>query len=164
MGRSVLQTEIKKRHPFESLEQETSLNLSRTHDYLQTGFARLFRERGISPPLYNVLRILRGEGKPLPCLEVAGRMITRLPDITRLVDRLEQMGHVSRARTEEDRRVVLLSITESGLALLASLDEEVKDLHRRQLGHLSPTELAELNRLLVKARQVEATSAQSRRL
>jgi DNA-binding MarR family transcriptional regulator len=156
MARSVLQAEIKKQHPFDSIEQEVALNLSRTHDVLTAGFSRLFKERGISPPLYNVLRILRGEGKPLPCLEVASRMITRLPDITRLVDRLEQMGYVARSRTEEDRRVVLLSITEPGLALLAGLDPLVTDLHRRQLNHLSPCELAELNRLIVKARRPES--------
>src|SRR4051812_49384251 len=110
---SVLQAELKKQRPFATPEEEVSLNLVRTCDVVQTGFARLFKEHGISSPLYNVLRILRGEGAALPCLEVAGRMVTRLPDITRLVDRLETMGLVTRSRTEEDRRVVLVAITEA---------------------------------------------------
>ncbi len=150
-----LQSALKKQRPFDAPEEEVSLNLMRTGDILQAGFARLFKEHGISSPLYNVLRILRGEGAPLPCLEVASRMVTRVPDMTRLVDRLEALGLVARARIEEDRRVVLVAITETGLALLESLEGPVHDLHRRQLGHLSPEETAELNRLLVKARTTE---------
>ena len=155
MGRTGLQQELKKRNPFELSEEEVALNMARTLDVLEGGFSRLFKEAGISAPLYNVLRILRGEGKPLPCLEVASRMVTRLPDITRLVDRLEQKGYVTRTRTEADRRVVLLEITESGRALLAGLDPAVTDVHKRQLGHLSASERSELNRLLVKARRPE---------
>jgi DNA-binding MarR family transcriptional regulator len=84
-------------------------------------------------------------------------MVTRLPDITRLVDRLEQKGYVSRARTETDRRVVLLTITDSGRKLLGGLDPSVTELHKRQLGHLTPAERSELNRLLVKARRPEGS-------
>jgi len=150
-----LQSALKKQHPFDTPEEEVSLNILRTNDTLQAGFAKLFKEHGISSPLYNVLRILRGEGAPLPCLEVAGRMVTRVPDITRLVDRLEILGLVARKRTDDDRRVVLIAITEAGLTLLANLENPVRDLHRRQLGHLSPDEMATLNHLLVKARQNE---------
>lgn len=151
--RSALQAEIKKRDPFDVAEQEVFLNLAKTADYLQGDFARLFKTRGISQAQYNVLRILRGAGTELPCLEVAGRMISHLPDITRLVDRLEAGGLVERCRTQEDRRLVLVKITERGRQLLAELDEPTLDLHRRQLGHLSADEKAELNRLLVKARR-----------
>ena len=154
-GGSALQSEIKKRRPFETTEEELHLNLLRTADAVGGEFARLFKEKGVSPPLYNVLRILRGEGRPLPCLEVAGRMITRLPDITRLVDRLETSGLVARSRTEEDRRVVLISITDAGLSLLATLDAPIAALNKTRLGHLTPAEQAELNRLLVKARHPE---------
>ena len=119
----------------------------------------MFKEYGITGSQYNVLRILRGEGEALPCLEIASRMITQLPDITRLVDRLEAAGLVTRSRTTEDRRVVLIQITEAGLRLLSQLDEPVKAMHRRHLGHLSRDELAELNRLLVKARNPEAPAA-----
>ena len=155
VARRSLQDEVKKRNPFDSPEQEAALNLARTADRIAAGFVRLFKEHGISGSQYNVLRILRGAGEPLPSLEVASRMVTQLPDITRLVDRLENAGLVERARTPEDRRVVLIRITECGLKLLESLDAPVIELHRKQLGHLTRAELAELNRLLVKARWPE---------
>jgi DNA-binding MarR family transcriptional regulator len=152
-----LQQEIKKRQPFDSPEQEACLNLVRTGDLLQLDFTRLFREHGLSPPLYNVLRILRGAGGDgLPSLEVAGRMIGSVPDITRLIDRLEQAGHVERIRSTEDRRVVMVRIAPAGLKLLAKLDKPVLELHQRQLGHLSRKELSELNRLLLKARRTDS--------
>jgi DNA-binding MarR family transcriptional regulator len=151
-----LREEIKKRDPFESPEQEAALNVARTHDRLQSGVARFFKEYGISGAQYNVLRILRGEGKPLPCQEISGRMITQLPDITRLVDRLEAAGLVERSRTQEDRRVVLTAITEAGRTLLVRIDEPLLQLHREQLGHLTREELSELNRLLAKARNPRA--------
>ncbi len=144
--------EIKKRDPFEVLEQEVALNLARTADRQQAGFGRLFKRHAITGAQYNVLRILRGASEALPCQEIAGRMITQLPDITRLVDRLEVAGLVERSRTQEDRRLVLTRITEAGLRLLDSLDEPVIELHKTQLGHLTRAELEELNRLLVKAR------------
>ena len=149
-----LKDEIKKRNSFDCVEQEVTLNLSRTADKLQGAFGRLFKTQGITGAQYNVLRILRGAGEPLTCQEVAGRMITRLPDITRLVDRLEEASLVVRSRTPEDRRVVLTAITKPGLRLLDTLDEPVLRLHREQLAHLAPGELAELNRLLLKARSV----------
>jgi DNA-binding MarR family transcriptional regulator len=156
MARSALQEELGKKTPFASAEQEASLNLLRTHDHLQQEFARLFHEHGLSDPQYNVLRILRGAGGDgLPCLEVAARMVTRMPDITRLVDRLEEAGLAERRRTAADRRKVLVKVTPAGLALLARLDRPVLDLHKRLLGHLTQAELAELNRLLVKARRPE---------
>jgi DNA-binding MarR family transcriptional regulator len=149
-----LQQELGKKRPFESPEQEAALNLVRTQDHLSHEFDRLFGEHGISAPQYNVLRILRGMGGDgVCCQEVAGKMVTRMPDITRLVDRLEQAGLVRRARTAQDRRMVLVQITDAGKKLLAGLDKPVVELHRSLLGHLSATELKELNRLLVKARQ-----------
>jgi DNA-binding MarR family transcriptional regulator len=147
-----LKDEIKKRNPFDSAEQEAALNLARTHDRLQSSFTQFFKQHGITAPQYNVLRILRGAGEPLSCQEVACRMITQVPDITRLVDRLQEAGLVERSRTSEDRRLVLTTITQAGLCLLAAIDEPLLKLHREQLGHLTRGELAELNRLLVKAR------------
>jgi MarR family transcriptional regulator, 2-MHQ and catechol-resistance regulon repressor len=147
-----LQREIKKRRPFESPEQEAMLNLVRTNDRFQFRFARLFREHGLTPSQYNVLRILRGEGKPLPCLEIADRMIAAVPAITGLIDRLEAMNLVARDRSTEDRRVVFVEITPKALDLLDRLDQPVDDLHKKLIGHLSPTELRELSRLLEKAR------------
>jgi MarR family 2-MHQ and catechol resistance regulon transcriptional repressor len=148
-----LQRELKKKLPFDSPEQEASLNIARTADRFGIRFARLFREYGLTPSQYNVLRILRGEGSPLPILEVADRMLAAVPGITGLIDRLEGMGLVARERSTEDRRVVFVAITARGLDLLGRLDEPEAALHRRLIGHLSPAELRELSRLLEKARQ-----------
>ncbi len=148
-----LQRELKKRRPFNSPEQEAALNIARTADRFGICFARLFREYGLTPSQYNVLRILRGEGKPLPILEVADRMIATVPGITGLIDRLEGMGLLARRRCTEDRRVVFVAITDKGLDLLSRLDEPVEALHKRLIGHLTPTELRELSSLLEKARR-----------
>jgi len=147
-----LQREIKKRGPFRSPEQEAMLNLLRTNDRFQLRFARLFRDYGLTSSQYNVLRILRGEGKPLPCLEIADRMIAVVPAITGLIDRLEAMSLVTRDRSTLDRRVVFVGITPKALDLLARLDQPVNQLHRKLIGHLSRSELGELSRLLTKAR------------
>jgi MarR family transcriptional regulator, 2-MHQ and catechol-resistance regulon repressor len=147
-----LQREIKKRRPFESLEQEALLNLVRTNDRFQFRFARLFREHGLTPSQYNVLRILRGEGKPLPCLEIADRLIAAVPAITGLIDRLEAMNLVARDRSTEDRRVVFVEITPKAVDLLARIDQPVDDLGKKLIGHLTQAELRELSRLLEKAR------------
>jgi DNA-binding MarR family transcriptional regulator len=86
-------------------------------------------------------------------------MVTQMPDITRLVDRLEASGFVRRERTDQDRRLILVHITAAGLELLASLDEPIISLHRKQMKHLSRAEIAELNRLLVKLRQPDQEAA-----
>jgi DNA-binding MarR family transcriptional regulator len=155
MKKSALQIELGKKYPFDSPEQEASLNLARTQDHIEAEVVRLFDSHDISPSLYNVLRIVRGHGgEGVPCQEIGGEMVTRMPDITRLVDRLEKVGLVERRRTSKDRRVVLVRITKAGLDLLALLHQPVLELHQRLLGHLSTDELSELNRLLVKARRV----------
>jgi len=148
-----LQQEIRKREPFATAEQEAVLNLFRTSDRMQHRFAKLFREYGLTPSQYNILRILRGEGKAMPCLEIAQRTITVVPGITGLIDRLEQAGLVSRQRSVEDRRVVNVTITPAGEETLARLDEPLRDLHRKMLAHFSAPEVTELSRLLEKARQ-----------
>jgi DNA-binding MarR family transcriptional regulator len=147
-----LQRELRKKRPFESPEQEAVLNLLRTNDQFQNRFGRLLREYGLTSSQYNVLRILRGEGKPMPCLEVADRMIQVVPAITGLIDRLEKQELVSRKRCTEDRRVVYIEITKKALNLLKKMDEPVMGLHKRLMGHLTRPELKELNRLLEKAR------------
>lgn len=153
MSSGRLQKELKKRGPFDSPEQEANLNIARTADRFGICFARLFREYGLTPSQYNVLRTLRGEGRPLPILEVADRMLAAVPGITGLIDRLEGMGLLARERSTEDRRVIFVAITAKGLQLLGRLDEPESALHRRLIGHLSPAELRELSRLLEKARQ-----------
>src|SRR5262245_2478637 len=114
-----LQQDGRQREPFSFPEQEIFLNLFRTGDRLQHRFARLFREYGLTPSQFNVLRILRGEGKPMPCLEIAERTITVVPGITGLIDRLESAGLVVRQRDEEDRRGVNDSNTTGGGDVLA---------------------------------------------
>ncbi|QDU78929.1 HTH-type transcriptional regulator MgrA [Polystyrenella longa] len=152
MAKSKLQLELKKKTGFETLEKEAMLNLLRTGDQFQNRYGRLFREHGLTSSQYNVLRILRGEGKPLPSLEIADRMIQVVPAITGLIDRLEKQELVSRERCVEDRRVVYIEITPQGLKLLKQLDKPVDDLEKSLLGHLSQKELKELSRLLEKAR------------
>ena len=147
-----LQRELKKRDPFACSEQEVLLNLCRTVDQLQICFARLLREHGLTPSQYNILRILRGEGKPLPILEIASRTITVVPGITGLIDRLEQAGFVNRVRCDKDRRVIYVALTDKGNRSLAGLDEPLIGLHKKLLGHLSQGELKDLIRLLEKAR------------
>jgi DNA-binding MarR family transcriptional regulator len=163
MPASTLQQEIRKRRPFASPHEEAFLNLLRSAAILGADAERLLKAAGTSSSQYNALRILRGarQGgeRALPCLEIAQRMITPVPDITRLVDRLKAAGLVQRQRTRDDRRVVLVAITKSGLDLLAKLDKPLFDLHGRQLGRLTRSELSVLNRLLVKARQTSASSA-----
>jgi DNA-binding MarR family transcriptional regulator len=155
MKQSRLRTEIKKKRPFESPEQEAMLNLLRTSDRFSIQLDRLLRSFGFTPSQYNVLRILRGENGPLPCLEVANRMITAVPAITALTDKLEKARLIVRERSAEDRRVVYIAITEKAMGLLAEVDQPLMELHHRLLGHLSAAELEQLNRLLEKARNAE---------
>ncbi|HZD04748.1 MAG TPA: MarR family transcriptional regulator [Longimicrobiales bacterium] len=136
-----------------SLEQVTFLDLLRTSNRLGEGVVEVLRPAGLTPTQYNVLRILRGSGHPLTCGEIGERMITRDPDVTRLLDRLLKRGLVTRARSRKDRRVVVTDITAEGLRILQELDEPVARLHREQLGHLGPDRLRELGRLLEEARE-----------
>lgn len=150
---SKLQREIKKRKPFASLTEEAALGLTRTHDRVAIQFERLFREHGLTPSQYNILRILRGEGKPLPILEIADRTLTVVPGITGLIDRLEKAELVARKRCDEDRRIIFVEITSKGLAILKIVDVPLKDLQERLFGVYSDGELRELIRLLDKLRE-----------
>ncbi len=135
------------------LEAQVFLNLVRTAEALARGESDLLRSHGLSGPQYNVLRILRG-ARPdgLKCAEVATRMVTRDPDVTRLLDRLQRAGHVSRSRSPEDRRVISVRISSRGLALVDALDAPLDDLLRRKLAHLPRPALRRLNALLEQAR------------
>jgi len=152
MSTNRLQKELKKRDGFASLEQEAYLNLARTHDQLHIRFERLFREHGLTPAQYNILRILRGEGTPLPILEIAGRTIAVVPGITGLIDRLEKAGLVKRMRSTEDRRVIFVEVTTEGEGVLNKLDKPVADLERDLLKALDRDELRLLIGLLEKVR------------
>ena len=133
-------------------EEEAFVDLLRTTDLLARGVASVLKTEDLSATQYNVLRILRGTPDGLPCGEIASRMITRDPDITRLLDRLEKHGLIARYRETTDRRVVIARITRSGLNLLARLDEPVRDAHRKQLSHLGRERLGRLTELLEAAR------------
>jgi DNA-binding MarR family transcriptional regulator len=156
---TTLQHELGKRQPFDAPEQEAFLNLIRTASVLTAAFQRLFRAYKLSESTYNALRILRGstadaESKGTrTCTQIGEHLVAQVPDVTRLIDRLERLGFAERVRCDKDRRVVHVRITRKGLDVLAKLDEPVLELHRAQLGHLSGSELADLSRLLVKARQ-----------
>jgi DNA-binding MarR family transcriptional regulator len=131
-----------------SPEEVAFLDLLRTTDMLSRGMAGILKRESVSPTQYNVLRILRGSPDGLGCGEIASRMITRDPDVTRLLDRLEKRELISRCRETEDRRTVMVRITAAGLKLLARLDEPVQAAHRRQLGHLGRERLRALAELL----------------
>jgi len=134
-------------------EEAAFLDLLRTCDMLSRRPAQFLKSEDLSPTQYNVLRILRGAPPAgLACGEIANRMITRDPDITRLLDRLEKRELISRCRETKDRRMVVARITAHGLKLLARLDEPVQEIHRKQLGHLGGAKLRRLQDLLVAAR------------
>ncbi len=150
---SRLAVEIQQGRPFEAPEIEAYLSLIRTSDRLAGDVDRFLKQHGISQPQYNVLRILRGAGSEgLASLAVADRMVTRVPDVTRLLDRIAAKGWVKRERCKDDGRRVIARITRKGLALLAKLDEPLLAFQRAQLNHLSAEELTKLIELLAKAR------------
>jgi DNA-binding MarR family transcriptional regulator len=125
------------------------VKLLEVHERLEGENVALFKEFGLSLPQYNVLRILRGaQGEDLSCHEVSARMLKRVPDVTRLLDRLEQRDLIARWRCDQDRRVVRTRITDAGLALLAEMDAPIKALLARQFRQFDDRKLAQLDRLL----------------
>jgi DNA-binding MarR family transcriptional regulator len=148
-----LQAELKQRVPFRSREQEAYLSLLRTSDALQASVEARLREFGLTGTQYNALRILRGaEPEGLPCSEIGERMITRDPDITRLLNRLEKRGLVARARAKADRRVIYGKITAAGLKLLREMDAPIEQHGREMLKHVGQEKLRELIDLLERVR------------
>lgn len=141
----------KRRHS-STPEEAAFLDLLRTTDMLSRGLIPVLKTEDLSATQYNVLRILRGAPEGLPCGEIGSRMITRDPDVTRLLDRLEKRGLISRCRETRDRRTVVTRITPAGLKMLARLDKPVKAGHHRQLGHLGRERLSALIELLRAAR------------
>src|SRR3984957_9065211 len=142
----------KSRRRVGSAEEAAFLDLLRTTDMLSRGLVQVLKVEDLSSTQYNVLRILRCAPEGLPCGEIADRMITRDPDITRLLDRLEKRALISRCRETKDRRMVMARITPEGLKLLDRLDEPVETAHRKQLGHLGQERLRALKELLYAAR------------
>jgi DNA-binding MarR family transcriptional regulator len=149
-----LRDEIQQQNPFESLEQEAVLNVLRTADVLLQRIAAVLKPFKLSHSQYNVLRILRGAGpEGLACREISERMITRDPDITRLLDRLEARGLLTRTRDQKDRRVIMAHITPEGRRLLEALDQPIAEIGRQPLQHLGEQRLRTLIRLLEVARE-----------
>lgn len=143
-----LQSELKKRGPFASVEQEATLAIMRTSDLLENRLARLLREHGLTLSQYNVLRILRGEDGPLPCLEVADRMIQVAPAITRVVDQLLKLDLIVKSQSAADRRVYMVDLKPAAKRLLGKLDQPILDMHRALLRGVSKTDQKSLIRIL----------------
>jgi len=137
----------------QDLEADVFVGVLRTADALSRGAEALLKPAGLSGTQYNVLRILSAAGEQgLACSEIGGRLISRDPDITRLLDRMESRGWIARAREQQDRRVVKTRITGEGRRILAELDAPVRELHRRQLHHIPQKQLRQLSILLERAR------------
>jgi DNA-binding MarR family transcriptional regulator len=143
------------------LEEDVFVNLLRTADALVRATEGVLKAAEVLPTQYNVLRILRGSPAGLPCSEIAKRMISRDPDMTRLLDRMERRELISRERATADRRVVVTKITSAGQAVLARLDPPVKEIHQRMLGHLGAKRLESLGELLRAARERAAQETNS---
>ena len=150
---SGLGTELKQTKPFQSLEAEAVLSIARTAAALEHEVAQALKAHELTPTQYNVLRILRGAGPDGLCRnEVGNRLVTRVPDVTRLLDRMEDTGLISRQRGSEDRRYVTTRITRKGVDLVGKLDQPMHELHQAQLGHLSKKSLRTLIDALAEAR------------
>lgn len=141
---AALREDLKKRHPFDSLPQEAMLAIMRTSDLLENRFARLLRPYGLTPTQYNVLRILRGEGEPLPCLEIANRMIQVAPPITRVIDQLLKLALVTKTRCTTDRRVFRIALKPKAIQQLAQLDQPVLDLHSQLMQGIAANDLQQM--------------------
>ena len=149
-----LQQDLRQTKPFSSLQQEAYLSIVRTTSTLTDRVEELLKPYGISLTQYNVLRILRGAGQGGLCRnEVRDRMLTRMPDMTRLLDRMEDAGLVKRSREQDDRRMVLTEITAQGRELLSELDRPMAQLHREQLSQLTDAQLRSLIDLLTLVRE-----------
>lgn len=149
-----LRQEIKQTRPFASVEHEAHVAVGRSWAVLDHAFAEALQPFGITPTQYNVLRILRGAGEKGLCRgEVMDRMISRVPDATRLLDRIESAGLIERKRDTADRRFVTTRITEQGLRLLQDLDAPVQELHQRHFGALTKGETRKLLELLGRVRE-----------
>lgn len=149
-----LQTELKQSKPFASREEEVYLNIQRTAEALLWKATEHLKPFELTPTQYNVLRILRGAGQEgLICREIGERMVSRDPDVTKMLDRLETRGLTVRERDRKDRRVIITRITDEGLKLLRELDRPVVENTREMLGHLGTKRLETLNELLEEARE-----------
>jgi DNA-binding MarR family transcriptional regulator len=152
-----LQRDLKQHTPFSGPAEEAYLNLVRTADHLTREVAGVLKPHDLSETQYNVLRILRGAGTSgHACSEIGSRLVTRDPDVTRLLDRLEKRGLIGRSREHPDRRVVTTRITPAGLALLDALDGPVRQAVEGLLAHVPASRLRSLSSLLEESRRSAA--------
>ena len=150
---SQLQAELKQVRPFKSLEEEAHLSIQRTAALLEHAFESALKPHRVTATQYNVLRILRGSEPDGLCRsEIGERMVRQVPDVTRLLDRLEQARFIARYRGGEDRRYVVTRITKAGLHLLEQVQHRIDEIHRKQLGHLDEAQLRKLISLLAVVR------------
>lgn len=148
-----LRDELKQSKPFMSLQEEAILNVARTSAVLEHALAQALKPYDITPTQYNVLRILRGAGDAGLCRNAVGeRLVRRVPDVTRLLDRMEQLGLIARVRDGEDRRYVSTRLATKGREIVERLDTEICAIHRRHVGHLAEDQLRQLIDLLTAAR------------
>ena len=148
-----LSTDLRQGKPFDSLQQEAFLSVARTAAVLQGELDPVLAPHELSLNQYNVLRVLRGAGDNGLCRnEIRDRLITRMPDASRLLDRMEALGLIRRVRSTTDRRLVNTTLTEAGMRLVSALDAEVAQVHARQFAHLSASQLRTLVELLSQAR------------
>ena len=153
---SQLQAELKQTRPFKSLEEEALLSIERTAAVLEHAFEGALKPHRLTATQYNVLRILRGsEPHGLCRSEIGQRLVRQVPDVTRLLDRLEEAKLIMRQRGGEDRRYVVTRITKSGLHLLDQVQHRIEEIHREQLGHLDEGQLRRLISLLAAVRRRE---------
>jgi DNA-binding MarR family transcriptional regulator len=151
---SHLQAELKQTRPFRSLEQEAHLSILRTAALLEHAFECALKPHRITATQYNVLRILRGaEPAGLCRSEIGERLVRQVPDVTRLLDRLEEAKLIARQRGGEDRRYVVTRITKAGLHFLDQVQHQIDEAHRSQLGHLDEAQLRRLISLLSAVRK-----------
>ena len=137
---------------FDSLQQEAYLSLWRTYDRLRALEDKLFQSHGLTAQQYNVLRILSASNESMPTLAIASKLVSRAPDITRMLDKLETAGWIDRVRSPDDRRSVLIEITVAGRKKLLEMEEPLAEMHEEQLGHVAAKDLRLFCDLLAKIR------------
>ena len=148
-----MNSRAKSAKPLISQENRIFVALLQAADTLGQEAEQLLKAAGLTGAQYNVLRILRGaEPQGLPCRAIGDRMISHDPDMTRLLDRLEKRGLITRVRQTDDRRVVKTRITPQALSLLKTLDRPIRELHKRQFRHMSAARLKILSDLLEEVR------------
>lgn len=154
-----LKEEIKQTRPFSGIEQEALLNIHRTSGYVAHVLQQMLKKHGLTDSQYNVLRILRGAGpEGLRCAEIGDRMISRDPDITRLLARLQSQRLIERRRDARDRRVVYSRISVEGLQVLKELDPAVEESSKSLLRHMNAEQIHMLIHLLEEVRRGAAAS------